>query len=214
MPSTLAVSVVEPRTSRPGCPRMARIALVVLGLLTAAYRVAEAQTVPEQQPGWEFLVSGGTVVPTGAQRDAIKRGHLSAAQLSYRVHPVLAITATLGWARSRDIASTGDPKLDLFTYDLGAEVRARRWLVGDITVSPFAGAGAGARSYNYRSLHVAATHNLAAYASAGGEVGVRRVHLRLEVRDYLSGFKPLGGEGRADTRNDIAMMLGLRFGTR
>ena len=35
--------------------------------------------------------------------------------------------------------------------------------------------------------------------------------LRLEVRDYVAGFKPLAGGGTADTRNDVVIMAGLRF---
>ena len=69
---------------------------------------------------------------------------------------------------------------------------------------------AGARSYNYRSLHVDARHDV----SAGGEIGLGRVGLRLEVRDYVSGFKPLDGGGTAATRNDVVVLAGLRFGTR
>jgi hypothetical protein len=215
MSSTLAVSVVAPRTSRAGYRAFARIALAAVGavgILTATNRAAEAQAAAEQKSGWEFLVSSGTVVPTGAQRDAIKRGNLTAAQLSYVARPALALTATLGWARSRDIASTGDPKLDVFTYDLGAELRAARRTGGRaVTFSPFAGVGAGGRSYNYRSLRVDATHNVAAYGSAGGELGFRRVRVRIEARDYVTGFKPLRGEGAAETRNDVVLVAGLRI---
>lgn len=55
---------------------------------------------------------------------------------------------------------------------------------------------------------------MAAYGSAGGEFGISRVRLRLEARNYVTGFKPLNGEGAADTRNDVAVMAGLRFSTR
>jgi hypothetical protein len=133
----------------------------------------------------------------------------------YVARPALAITSTVGWARSRDIATAGDPKLDVFTYDVGAEVRAPRWITGKtLTFSPFAGAGAGGRSYNYRKLDVDATHNLSAYGSAGGELGIRRVRVRLEARDYVSGFKPLAGAGAARTGNDVVVMVGLRFVSR
>jgi hypothetical protein len=37
------------------------------------------------------------------------------------------------------------------------------------------------------------------------------VGLRLEVRNYVTGFKPLVGAGKSDTRNEVVMMLGLRF---
>ena len=79
---------------------------------------------------------------------------------------------------------------------------------------PFAGVGAGARSYNYRSLDVGATHNPAAYGSVGGVVGVGRVRLRVEARDYVTGFKPLNGEGNTAWRNDVALMFGFRLGAR
>jgi hypothetical protein len=178
-------------------------------------QVADTQTTPKQTSRWELIVPTGTLVPTGAQRDAIKRGNLSAVQLTYVARPSLAITSTLGWARSRDVATTGDPKLDLFTYDVGAEVRAPRWVAGKaVSFTPFAGAGAGGRSYNYRKLDVDATHNLSAYGSVGGELGIRRVRVRVEARDYVTSVKPLFGEGSARTGNDVVVMAGLRLVSR
>ena len=190
--------------------------VAALGVTSAASTLSAQSTdnaaAPASAGRWEFLATTGAVVPTGAQRNAIKSGNLSAAQLTFVVRPALAITATAGWARTRDIATIGDPKLDAFTYDLGAEVRSNRWTAGEsMTLRTFAGAGAGARSYNYRSLDVDATHNVAAYGSLGGEVGYRRVQLRLEARDYVSSFKPLTGTGAADTRNDVVLMAGLRI---
>jgi hypothetical protein len=214
MLSIAAVSVAAPRTRTPhrGIARIALVAVGTAALLTTNSRAAEAQTTPAHEAGWEFIVPGGLVVPTGAQRGAIKRANLTAAQLSYVVRPALAITTTFGWARSRDIVSANEPKLDVFTYDLGAEVRAPRWKEGHaLAFSPFAGVGAGARTYNYRSLHVDATHNLAAYGSVGGVLSRGRVSLRLEARDYVTGFKPLDGRGAADTRNDIVLLAGLNF---
>jgi hypothetical protein len=203
-------------TPRPLPATAAIAASLLLSASGLSAQTSEAHATPEQPPQqrarWELLVPTGTVVPTGAQRAALKRGTMNAVQLAYVPRPALAVTATLGWARSRDIASPGDPKLDLFTYDLGAEVRAPRWSASDaVTFMPFVGVGAGARSYNYRSLDVDATHNVAAYGAVGGELGVRRVRLRLEARDYVTGFKPLGGAGTADTRNDVVVMAGLRF---
>jgi hypothetical protein len=174
-----------------------------------------AQSAPDKRARWELVAPTGTLLPTGDQRDAIKRGSLSAVQLTYVARPMFAITSMFGWARSRDIATAGDPKLDVFTYDVGAELRAPRWPVGKgMTVSSFAGIGAGGRSYNYRKLDVDATHNLSAYGSVGGELGLRRVSLRLEARDYVSGFKPLAGAGETRTGNDVVVMAGLRLGSR
>ena len=195
------------------------VATIVSSTVVATNRlsaqVTEAEAKPKQKARLEFLVSSGAVLPTGVQRDAMKRGKLTAAQLSWVVRPALALTATAGWARSRDITTVGDPKLDVFTYDVGAEVRAPRWATANaISFSPFAGVGAGGRSYNYRSLHVDATHNVGAYGSAGGELSIRRIRLRLEARDYMTGFKPLNGEGASRTGNDVVVMAGLRFVTR
>lgn len=183
--------------------------------LIAAGPLSAQTTEPSTQAKtgrWSFLVPSGAIVPTGAQRHAIKRGNLSAVQVAYVARPGFAVTSMAGWARSRDIASAGDPKLDVFTYDIGAEVRAPQWVAGNgMTLRSFAGAGAGGRSYNYRKLDVDATHNVAGYVSAGGELGVRRVGVRLEARDYVAGFKPLGGAGASRTGNDVVVMVGLRL---
>jgi hypothetical protein len=177
-----------------------------------AQATTETQTTPEHKPGWELLVSSGVVVPTGAQRTRVAQGKLTAAQVLYVVRPAIAVTASLGWARTRDIATVNDPKLDAFTYDVGAELRAPKLIGGSaISLSPFAGIGAGGRSYNYRSLSAPATSNVAGYGSVGGELGVGRIRLRLEARDYLTGFRPLAGEGAARSGNDVVLMGGLRF---
>ena len=195
--------------------RSAIIAAAITATSNLPAQVTEARTAPEAKPHWELLVPSGTMIPTGSQSDAIKRGNISAVQLTFVGRPSLGFTSTFGWARSRDIATAGNPKLDVFTYDIGAEVRAPRWLDGKgMTFSPFAGAGAGGRSYNYRKLDVDATHNLGAYATVGGELGVRRARVRLEVRDYATGFKPLTGQGTTRTGNDVVVMAGLRIVSR
>jgi hypothetical protein len=196
--------------------RFASASVVPLALAAAFLAgTARAQT-SAQQPSvlsrFEFVVSSGALLPTGDQRDALKRAKMTIAQLSYAVRPYLAVTTSMGWARSRDVATTNAPKLDVFTYDVGAELRADRWLSGKaLTFTPFAGAGAGGRSYNYRSLDVDAAHNLAAYGSAGGELGYRRIRFRVEARDYVTGFKPLIGNGTAERRNDVSVMAGFRI---
>jgi hypothetical protein len=183
-------------------------------VLASSGSAQEPMTTPESH--WQFIVSSGTVVPTGAQRDAIARGKVTAAQLSYLVQQGFAVTASVGWARTRDLTDADRPRVDMFTYDVGAELRAGRRLdAGMLNFSPFIGIGAGGRSYNYRSLDIDATHNLAGYAAAGGELGVgSRVTLRLEARDNVTGFSPLAGGGEIRTRNDVTVMGGLRVRVR
>ena len=40
---------------------------------------------------------------------------------------------------------------------------------------------------------------------------MRRIRLRVEARDYATGFKPIAGGGSANARNDVVMMAGLRI---
>jgi hypothetical protein len=191
------------------------LSALALGLLLAAPRAADAQAArpaPAAANGWELIASSGALVPTGALRVALKDASLSTAQLSYVVRSRLAVTTTVGWARSRDLLTEGDPKLSVFTYDVGVEARAPRWRAGEVvTFTPFAGAGAGGRSYDYRGREVDATHALAGYMAAGGELGAGRLRLRLEARDYVTGFKPLVGGGAAAARNDVMLLAGLRY---
>ena len=178
-------------------------------------RTVAAQSPAASAPTWELRFTSGALVGTGAQRTQVKDAQMSAAQVSWLVRPMLAVTGTFGWARSRDIATTNDPKLDVFTTDLGVEVRPTMWFADRAaTLSPFVGAGAGTRSYNYRSIDADATNNLAGYIAAGAELGRGRLGVRVEVRDYATGFKPLVGTGSSDTRNDVVVMVGMRFNRR
>ena len=213
----LITRAVTGRAARFGAESIASAALAA-GMLVAAGSTAGAQAATERpsvRSRFEFVVSDGALLPTGDQRDALKNARMNLAQLSYAVRPYLAVTTSMGWARTRDIATAGAPKLNVFTYDVGAELRADRWLSGHaLTFTPFAGAGAGGRSYNYRSLDVDATNNLAAYGSAGGELGYRRIRFRVEARDYVTGFAPLAANGATVRRNDVSLMGGVRIATR
>jgi hypothetical protein len=189
-----------------------RIAAGAVALLLSSLGVVDAQTCASRPKTWEVRVISGAFGPTGDQRDVLKSSNVTAIQVSRVLHPALASTGTLGWAGSRDLTSIDAPKLDVFTSDLGFEVRPSRWFIGSaVTFDAFAGLGAGARSYNYRKLDVSATHNLAGYGALGGEFGMGRVGLRLEVRDYVTGFKPLIGSGTSHTLNDVVFTAALRF---
>ena len=215
MSNNFFTSVVPSRTARVVCQGFTRIVFGTIGafaMLLASTRPAEAQSPPPPPAAWEFYVSGGWLMPTGAERASIKRADLTAVVVSYVPRPSFAITGTFEWARSHDLAVAGQPKLDVFICDVGAEARGTQMSLGGAwKVAPFIGIGGGARSYNIPKLPLDPTYNLAAYGSVGGEFAIHRVHLRLEVRDNVSSFKPLTGGGKAATRNDVVVMLGLRF---
>lgn len=182
------------------------IAIVIVGVASA-----HAQTRTPKKPGFEFVMPGGATMPVGDQEKDVKRGMVTAAQASYGLRSNLVLTGTFAWTRTRPIGLGAEAKLNLFTYDLGAEFRMPRHS-GDrrLSVKPFAGFGVGARSSNYRHVDVATSHQLAAYVSAGGEVRLGRVGFRLEVRDYVIGPNLTRFSGAAQ-RNDVAVLAGLRL---
>jgi hypothetical protein len=78
-------------------------------------------------------------------------------------------------------------------------------------VNPFVAGGIGARGYRANSVAATARYNAAAYLGAGTELGARRVRIRLEARDYVSGFRELAGGGVRVAHNDIVITAGLRL---
>ena len=153
----------------------------------------------------------GAYVPTGDQREFLKDAVLAGAQASLNFGSNFAVTGSFGWAPSKDKITAGDQKIDAYQYDVGLEVRTPEVFLGGVT--PFVGAGVGGRTYSYRDLNVDSKTNVDGYGSVGVDVGVHRVGVRIEARDYVSRFQPLSGGGDTKTRNDIGVFagLGVRF---
>ena len=187
-----------------------RAAAVALFAFSAfATKAAAQDAVAYHSNGFELRPYVGAYIPTGEQRDLLKDAVLVGGQASYRLNPNFALTGTLGWSPSEDRVTPGDQKLDLWSYDVGGELRAPSWLQsGALDFTPFVGLGAGARTYNYRDLDVNSKTNFAGYGVLGGELGFGRFGLRLEARDYVSQFKPFDG-GDSKTRNDVTLATGL-----
>jgi hypothetical protein len=191
----------------------ARIALAaILFLLPLA---AQAQTDTIRPAHWELRITSGSLIPVGEQRQQLERGPLSTVQVSWLPRPSLAVTGTLGWATSRDLTAVGPRGVNAFAADIGVETRPQRLVVGErVSFSPLAGIGAGTRSYDYRARHTDATHNVAAYAALGGELGYKRLGLRMEARQYVGGFAPMDGAGPTQARSDVMLLTSLRFNRR
>jgi len=190
------------------------VAAAAVFALTAAFVPAslEAQDVRSSN-GFELRPYVGAYIPTGTQRDLLKDAVIVGGQASYRLLPQLALTGTVGWAPSKDRVTPGDQTVDLWQYDLGAELRAPSWQTwGTLDFTPFVGLGGGGRTYHYRDLDVDQKTNVAGYGVVGGELGFGRFGLRLEARDYVSRFKPFDG-GDSKSRNDVTVASGftLRF---
>ncbi|WP_461412841.1 hypothetical protein [Gemmatimonas sp.] len=195
--------------------RLHRTPVLLMALATFASmpRRAAAQQQDSDTPArWALQVATGAMMPIGSMHDALRSAPLTAAQLAWRPLPRVAVIGTLGWARSRDLIAAGTPKVDAITADVGAEWRGKahdmaRWG----SVASFVGGGVGMRRYDSRALNTAASHHLTTYAALGTDLTVKRVGLRVEVRDYVGGFSPIGGAGRRSIANDVVVMTALRF---
>jgi hypothetical protein len=216
--SAQAISRQRPsnRFAHRGVERTVLTAGAALGLLLAPLHVSRAQESIQEsdQSGstWAMRFTSGALVPVGKQRNSIKDAQVSAAQLAWRVGPSLSITGSFSWARSRVLNVVDRPKVDVFNSDLGVELRMDEWFPDRaVTFRPFAGAGAGVRTYNYRSRTVDASNHPAGYLAIGGDLGLGRVGVRLEARDYASRFTPLVGDHTSDMRNDVVISAGLHL---
>jgi hypothetical protein len=186
------------------------LAMAGAGLTVAmgAVRAARAQS----SIGVELRPFVGAFIPTGDQRDFLKDAVLVGGQASWRVIPALALTGTFAWSPSKDRISAGNQTLDIYQYDVGAELRKPSGFdTGFAEFTPFVGLGLGGRTYDYRDLDVSSKTNFDGYGAVGGDLGFGPVALRIEARDYVSQFKPLTGTGSNQTRNDIGLAAGLSY---
>lgn len=192
--------------------RLAVLAALALSGTFAATDANAQDLATSPGLGFELRPYAGAYIPTGDQRDLLKDAVLIGGQASYRIIPQLAVTGTFGWSPSKDRISAGDQTLDLYQYDLGAEVRAPAWFAsgsGTWDFTPFAGLGVGGRTYDYRDLDVDSKTNVAGYGALGAEFGFGRTGVRLEARDYVTQFRPITGGGDTKTRNDVTLAAGL-----
>ena len=200
----------------PSFRRVSRLSLqIALGigasLIAFALRAnAQGAPAPKTSAAFEIRPYVGAYLPTGDQRDLLKDAVLVGGQASYRVIPQLSVTGSFAWSPSKDRITAGDQTLDIYQYDVGAELRAPSWVDrGSWDFTPFVGLGLGGRTYSYRDLDVDSKSNFDGYGAIGGELGFGRIGLRVEGRDYVSGFKPLTSVGDSQTRNDITVAAGL-----
>ena len=204
--TSISRSSTQAHSADDGSGRIAVIGmLVVLALIFGGVKLIAQNVSVGSRGAIRPLV--GAYIPTGDQRDFLKDAVLLGAQASLAINPSFAVTGSFGWAPSKDKTTAGDQTLDQFQYDLGVEARSAE--LTSLSVAPFIGAGVGGRTYSYRDLDVASKTNFDGYGALGFDVGVGRVSLRVEGRDYVSRFQPLTGGGDTKTRNDVTLAAGL-----
>jgi hypothetical protein len=189
--------------------RKSRQAVTALAAIAAFTLKADAQTPTIKGEVRPFV---GAFVPTGEQRDILKDAVLTGAQASWHVIPALSFTGAFAWSPNKERISAREHKLDIYQYDVGAELRAASWyLTSTWDLTPFAGLGIGGRTYSNRDVDVRSTSDVDGYVALGSDFGIGVVGVRIEGRDYVSNFKPLTGSGDSKTRNDIGLFVGLAY---
>ncbi len=183
-------------------PMLLAALLVVVPAVSAATRDGP---VPEIRP------FGGIYVPTGSQADVVKRAVVAGGQIGVELVNNLHLLGTVAWTPTRDKLRTNNNRLDLYQYDVGAELFRSTELNSDWLFRPFIGAGVGARTYHLRDVDVNAHTYVTGYGALGAEFQMAQVALRLEGRDYISRFKGVAGNQKASTRNDIGVVAGLSY---
>jgi hypothetical protein len=184
-------------------------AVAALVALVATPALAQEQ---EQARKFQITPYAGAFIPTGDQRDVLDDAFLTGLTLSYDVHPYVSIVGSFGWAGSQGKQTlTLDQDLDVFQYDLGVQGQYPVALANGVTLKPFLGVGAGARTYNFRDLDVDAETDFAGYVSAGANVEYRQLALGLTARDYITAFDGLAGEADSTTRNDLGLFASVAY---
>lgn len=197
-------------SNRSFSSKVVRRALSGAALLAIVPFVGSVQA--QTSSAFELRPFVGAYIPTGDQRDFLKDAVLVGGQASWRAFPALALTGTFGWSPSKDRITAGNQTLDIYQYDIGAELRTpSRYDAGIVEFTPFVGLGAGGRTYSYRDLSVDSKTNFDGYGALGGDVGFGPIAFRIEGRDYVSQFKPLTGSGSTKTRNDIGLAFGIAY---
>jgi hypothetical protein len=186
----------------------ARILLAALPALLLCGSTASAQIIPI--PRLEVRPWVGAKVPTGIQRNVFAAAPAAGVQGAIEMTRAMHMVATLGWSPARSKLDVANRGTDVFEYDVGIEYNLLFPLAGRWEVKPFAGGGAGARTYRYDAEGLPSNTPLTAYGSLGTELQRGLLALRIEARGYLHGFTdPLTDEW--DARNEVSAALGFAY---
>jgi hypothetical protein len=191
--------------------RFSTVSMLLSAALLGAAVSSEADAQSTSRSRFEARPFVGAYLPTGDHRDLLGDAITAGIQGGYTLTEYFSLVATIGVAPSSDkrIPRYGD--VDLFTYDIGAELTTS-FEIGraGMTLSPFVGFGAGGRTYDYRDWNSRSETNFAGYGALGGQLRMNSLGLRVEARDYMSSFKGLVGEmPDRETRNDITIVTAL-----
>ena len=181
--------------------------MLVAGVPVLGAQETERSRRPEIRP---FV---GAYIPTGAMRDNFKTATMLGAQVGVELSQNFHVLASTAWTHGHNKFNVGSDRTNIWQYDAGVEANLYRPLASGWVFRPFMGAGAGARSYDYRVEGVKTRTCTAGYGSVGSELQSGPVAIRLEARDYLTCFRsPV--TGKSNTRNDVGVTFGVAYHVR
>ncbi len=138
-------------------------------------------------------------MPTGDQRDRFKDAAMYGVQAAVEVMPTFHLLGTFSWVPGQTTYAASDDKVQILQYDVGAELGLDQALGSSWEFKPFVGAGAGARTYLYKSADLMDKTCNAGYGALGSELQYSRVAFRLEARENVYCFKsPVAGVKKQD----------------
>ena len=176
---------------------------VALLILTSA---GAAQDTPRWIP--EFRPFAGVLIPTGELRTDYKSAETFGAQLAFEISPTFHLVGSMGYTHGHHKFAALNDRTDVWQYDAGLEINPFGRFGATWEFRPFLGAGAGARTNDYKAAEYATNTCLAGYGSLGAELQRGVVAFRVEGRDYVSCQKsPVTAVEK--TRNDIRLNFGL-----
>ena len=175
----------------------------------AAVSVASAQDTLSAR--LELRPFAGRYVPMGAMSDDFKSASLFGAQGALELSHNFHVLASLGWTDGRaTIPALSSDRMNVWQYDVGLEVNGYKDIGYGWLFRPFAGAGAGARTYDYDALEVSRKTCTSGYGALGTEFQKLSIALRFESRGYVTCFtQPLTNDKK--TRTDMTFALGFAY---
>lgn len=184
--------------------------LFIGAALIAASAAPSAAQMPVERL-LEVRPFAGALIPVRAQRRDFLTAPMVGLQGAIEIKPAFHVLATFGWSAAQDKFGLSQNNVNIYAYNVGAELGLVRRLSGHWELRPFVGAGIGGRSYQYRPTTMSDRTCFAGYGALGTEIQNGRLGFRFEGRGNAFCFRsPMPGV-QSETRGDIGLSLGMAY---